>query len=158
MKWNALSPYIYSMIVVFLILVGLFWITTKKLSFKNLLMRQAEKRTAPLLLIIVALIYSTVILWYIITYAYQGVRCLSDLIFNDFVVEELIYVESKNGLLIRSFMQVGFDRQEDKIWLSTTARHKVKKGELITVFYGKQSKVIVSILSASGVELLQKGN
>jgi hypothetical protein len=128
----------------------------------------AMQNKSHVLLIIFTIIYLSIILTYIFLYARQGIRCIGDLLMNNYITNELVYIRSevdrskffvpvsgsKEGYPKRKFFIIIFADNERNSLFYTTFPHVMEEGKRYTVLYARRSEVILSILSADGQEML----
>lgn len=169
LKWKSLKPNIIQLINVLFFFVGipiiLFAINLVDVTLNN------EYGNLRVIFVIAGIsIYFYIIAGYLV----PGIYSLFDLITDNFITCKMVYINSyidKSKFLAfnkattkvgrvemlneHCFMKVLLADHKGKSAFSTTFYHLMEKDKRYTIQYGKFSKVIVSILSEKGDELLQ---
>lgn len=121
-----------------------------------------------LLLIFIAV---ALYIYYLAAHFVPGVFALADLMMKQFKTEKMVFISSyiahqpfditpkyskngQTGLTASVYMIAILANNHGRTAFKTTAFHLLEKGKSYTVTYGKRSKILISILSESGEEML----
>lgn len=123
-----------------------------------------------LLLIFIAV---ALYIYYLAAHFIPGVSALVDLMMKQFKTEKMVFISSyiahqpfditpkhstekngQTGLTASVYMIAILANNHGRTAFKTTAFHLLEKGKSYTVTYGKRSKILISVLSESGEEML----
>ena len=168
--WRSIRPYIFHTIYILFI----FLVVPITLIICDVVEVKGGKYFNITILVFIFILY----LYFVTTYVLRSVRAIIDLATKRFVTKKMTYVDSyfdnsriilhrnktkKHGKQLLEtreccYMRVWLADHEGKYMFLTTFPHLMQKGERYTIRYGKLSKIIVSILSDQGIEMIQSGS
>lgn len=167
LKWRAIKPYIEQLIITLILFIIL---PSVLFAMDQIEIKNDYGNLSFGLLIVGGMLY----FYLIIMYFLPGIYSLFDLITNNFITCKMTYISSyvessklfisnkatvKTGKIQRMnercFIKVMLSDHNGKSMFSTTYYFLMEKDKRYTIQYGKFSRVIVSILSEAGEEMLQ---
>lgn len=164
MKWHALKPLVLQFACALALYIG----APLTLIFTNWIDVNVKDSVGAGFVVIGILLY----IYFIVSYLIPGASSLFDLLTNNFKTENMIFISGyidKSRFLIFNrkkdtvgnldrneycFFRTIFANQTGKSVYNTTCFYRMDEGKPYTVQYGKFSKVIISITSVDGEEML----
>ena len=169
MKWKSLKPYIEQFAI-----ATLLYIVLPIILFSTKLVSITVNKTYGNVGIVLLMALGCLYFYYILAFLIPGVYSIADLMTNNFITEKMVFINSyvdssrifvsnkataKRGKLSilneYCFMKILFANQERKAVFSSVFFHTMEKNKWYIIQYGRFSKVVVSILSEQGEELLK---
>ncbi len=167
MKWKSLNPYILQLVITSIGYLGipiiLFATDIVQISVNN------QYGNIGAVFIIAAICYYFL---YLTSYFVPGISAILDMLTDNFVTSKMSYIESyvdrsnpyansrkisadrKAPMDSHCMLKMVMGSNSGKSAYLMSYYHKLEKGKNYTVQYGKFSKVIISILSEQGEEML----